>query len=113
MRIRPLTGQVLVRILPRDTRSPGGIELPEVHLSPEAVQETHRNPSPPPPEMGIVEAIGKWPKTRSGMLLMPEFGVGARVVVGHHAGQQLARSMGEKLRLVNVREVLAVLSDSV
>lgn len=110
MRIKPLTGQVLIRILPRDTRSAGGIELPQRHLSPEEVQDTHRDPRPPPPEQGIVEAIGPWPALKNGLRLLPPFQVGARVIVGHHAGQQLSRHINERLRLVNYEDVLAVMT---
>lgn len=110
MKIKPLTGQVLVEILPDDKRSAGGIEFPEHTLSPEEVQATHRNPQKPPPWKGIVREIGAWPKLRNGMALLPEFGIGATVVVGHNAGIQMQRNIGERFRMVLLDEVLAVLS---
>lgn len=109
MQIKPLTGQVLVEILPEDRRTAGGIELPEHTQSPEEVQASHRRPEPPPPWQGIVRAIGDWPKLRNGMLAMPEYGIGARVVVRHNAGVQMQRGIGEKFRMVRQEEVLAVL----
>lgn len=109
MRIKPLTGQVLIRILPRDTRSPGGIELPEHTASPEEVQEASHHPIPPPPEMGIVESIGPWPALRNGLRVLPPFVVGNRVIIGANSGQQMHRGIGDRLRMVRYDQVLAVL----
>lgn len=110
MKIKPLTGQALVEILPPDTMTAGGIELPQRSLSAEEVQERHRTPAPPPPWTGIVREIGPWPKLRNGMALMPDFGRGAKVIVGHNAGLQMHRGIGERFRMVQIREVLAVLT---
>jgi len=111
MRIRPLTGQVLVQILPRDKRSAGGIEFPdEVPLSPEAVQAGHRHPEKPKPHIGIVREMGRWPKTRNGLAQMPQFGIGAKVIVGFNAGIQMRRDIGENFRMVLNEEVIAVLT---
>lgn len=105
----PLTGQVLVEILPTDKRSAGGIELPEHTMSPEENQSASQRPMMPPGITGIVKAIGAWPKLSNGMALMPEFGVGARVIIGPHAGLEMHRGIGERLKMVNQSSVLAVL----
>ena len=110
MRIKPLTGQVLVEILPADRSTAGGIELPERTLSPEEHQQNARHPTPPPPWTGIVREIGPWPKLRNGLLAMPEYGKGARVVIGHNAGIQMQRNIGERFRMVRQEDVLAVLT---
>lgn len=110
MKIRPLTGQVLVEILPADKVTAGGIEIPERVMSPEEVQESHRNPAPPPPWQGIVREIGPWPKLPNGMALMPEYGRGARVLIRHNAGIQMRRSIGTRLRMVRQSEVLALIT---
>ena len=109
-RIVPLTGQVLVEILPRDTRSAGGIEFPEYTLSAEDVQQRNHVPEKPPPLHGVVTAIGQWPKLPNGKLAMPEFGLGAKVIVRHNAGLQMHRGIGERFRMCLVEEVLAVVS---
>lgn len=110
MRLRPLTGCVLLQVLPAEKISPGNIALPdEMPLSPEAVQAGHRHPTPPAPLTCIVRAIGKWPVNRKGLMRMPEYGVGARVIVRHNAGIQMERSIGQNYRMVNQSEVLAVL----
>ena len=110
MRVRPLTGQVLIEILPKDRFSPGGIEFPDHTMSPEEVQASHRNPQRPPPLQGIVREIGNWPKLPNGMMAMPEFGIGAKVIVRHNAGLQMHRGIGEKFRMCLVEEVLAVVT---
>lgn len=110
MRVRPLTGQVLVEIMPADKRSAGGIDLPDHTMSPDENQQSARRPMMPPGLTGVVKAIGPWPKLPSGMALMPEFGVGARVVIGPHAGLDLQRGIGERLKMVRNDQVLAVLT---
>ena len=109
-RIKPLTGQVLIELLPPEAQSDGGIFFPEHTLSPEEVQMTHRQPELPRPHMGIVRAIGAWPKIKNGMQLMPEFGNGAKVIIRHNAGIQMNRNIGDKLRMVRNSEVLAVVT---
>lgn len=110
-KIRPLTGQVLIEVLPTDNKTPGGIDLPEVvRVSPDVVQEQSHDPQKPvPPNIGIVRAIGPWPKLPNGMTLLPEFGVGARVAFNPYRGDQL-RYETKPLRLVRLDDVLAVLS---
>lgn len=110
MRVRPLTGQVLVKIDPRESRSQGGIEIPNVTLSADEVQLRSHNPTKPPPEIGTVEAIGPWPKLSNGKLDMPAFAVGAKVVVRQGSGINCHRNIGERLKLMKVGDVLAVLS---
>lgn len=110
MRIRPLTGQVLVEVESSATRSTGGIILSDRPLSAEQVQEASRDPQKPVAMAGVVRAIGPWPKLRNGMVLMPEFGVGARVLLNPWRGQEMRRGLGERLRLVRSEDVLAILS---
>ena len=109
MNVKPLTGQVLVEILPADKRTAGGIDLPEHTPSPEENQQSARRPEMPLGLTGVVKAIGQWPKLANGMIVMPEFGVGARVVLSRGAGLDLQRGMGERLKMVRNDQVLAVL----
>lgn len=110
MKIKPLTGQVLVEILPSETQSAGGIRLPDHTLSPEEHQERSHSPTPPPGITGIVRAIGSWPKLPSGRALMPEFGIGNKVVLRPHSGQDMQRNVGERFKMVLQDDVLAVLT---
>lgn len=112
MKILPLPGRVLVELIPRKNLSAVGLELPEVSISADAVQATHRDPSPPPAIQCLVRKIGSWPKNKNGMLEMPEFGVGSKVLVGFHSGIQMERSVGEKFKMILQRDVLAILTES-
>lgn len=110
MNIRPLSGQVLIEILPPNKISAGGIQFPDHTRSPEEVQASHRKPEPPPPLQGVVKEIGYWPKLRNGLSLMPEFGIGAHVILRHNSGVQMHRGIGDRFRMCLVEEVLAVVT---
>jgi co-chaperonin GroES (HSP10) len=112
MTIRPLIGQVLVEMLPPEAQSSGGIIFPERHRSPAELTEAH-DPSicKEPPSQAIVRAIGPWPQ-KNGKSVLPEFGLGARVVISAYSGQKLRRGIGENFKLVNTEDVLAVLSEA-
>ena len=110
--IRPLSGCILLRILPPELRTDSGIELPQRSLSPEEVQERNHSPEPPPPQIGIVEAIGPWPRLEKGLAVLPPFGPGAKVLVREGSGQKLNRGIGERLKLVRTEDVLAVLNEA-
>lgn len=111
MRIKPLLGQVLIEVLPPETKTAGGVDLPEERpLSPEFVEETHRDPvKPAKNHIGIVRACGPWPKTKNGLLRMPEFGLGQKVVFNPFTGTELT-GRGHRLRMVRQDDVLAVLT---
>lgn len=110
MRVRPLTGQALIELLPHDQFSDGGIEIPKRSLSPEEIQDRHLNPDKPKPWYGVVRSIGKWPALKCGKLLLPEYGVGMRVVIKHNAGVPFQDGTHRKLRMVHQGDVLAVLT---
>ena len=109
-RVKPLTGQVLVQILPPDKLSAGGIEIPQHTVSPEEVQATHRAPQPKPAEKGLVVAVGDWPKTKTGLHRMPEFSVGAVVFVSPYAGQQFHYGTSGRFRMVSNGDILAIVT---
>lgn len=107
MRIRPLTGQVLITVLPLGLVE-RGITLPEnfADANPTSDDPMRRKPI----RKGIVREIGPWPKTKNGMGILPEFGKGATVFFNEHSGQKLTADIGVHLRLVNTSDVLAVLT---
>lgn len=109
MRVKPLTGQVLVEIIPEDKKSSGGIDLPEHTLSPEEVQDTHHNPQKPPGVLALVAEIGPWPLTKNGLLQMPEFGRGSTVVIPPHCGTEINWHYGCRLKMLQQSDVLAVI----
>lgn len=109
--IKPLTGQVLVRILPKDTQSTGGITIPAHTVTPEEQQERNHSPTPPPPVQGKVLAIGPWKRLKNGLAKPPPFPPGVTVLMRDGSGQKLTYGVDDKLRLVSADDVLAVLTE--
>ena len=110
MRVRPLTGQVLIELDERERQSAGGIAIPEHTLSPEEHQQRNHHPSPPPAITGRVVEMGDWPKLKNGMAIMPPFGIGARVVIRPTSGVEFHWETACKLKMVQTEDVLAVLT---
>lgn len=110
MRVKPLTGQVLIELDDRERLTPSGIAIPDHTLSPEEHQERARKPSPPPGITGRVVEIGPWPKIGNGMALMPEFGIGARVVIRPTSGIEFRWETSCRLKMVLTQDVLAVIT---
>jgi co-chaperonin GroES (HSP10) len=109
MRIKPLTGNVLIELDAPNRNTASGIVIAEHTMSAEGNQVAARAPEKPPGVVGTVRDIGAWPKTKRGLLAMPEFGVGAKVVLPHGAGIHM-RCFQERFRMVYQHEVLAVIS---
>lgn len=108
--IRPLSNQVLLRILPKETQSAGGIQIPEHTITPEERQELNHSPQPPPPDIAEVLAIGPWRTLSNGMKVPPPFPPGVKVLVREGSGTKMNRDIGERLKLVTMDDVLAVIS---
>lgn len=73
-RVRPLGDRVVVQRVAEDTRSPGGIYIPEVAKE--------------KPIDGIVVAVGRgaW---RDGQIVPLDVQIGDRVIVGKYAGSEV------------------------
>jgi co-chaperonin GroES (HSP10) len=111
MKIRPLTGEVLVQLDGPQRFADIGelLMLPQRTPSPEENQQAARRPTMPPGVTGVVRAIGAWPKLPNGMALLPEYGVGARVVIGANAGLEM-HQLGTRLKMVHQSQILAIIS---
>lgn len=108
MNVRPLTGQVMVYVLPPPKETGSGLALPDqMPLSPERVQERDHNPVKPPALFAKVEAIGPW-SIINGRYHPPAFKVGDKVAITNGAGKQLSWGTNTRLRMVSADEVLAV-----
>jgi len=115
MTIRPLTGRVLVEILPSNNRSDGGIYFPESSDDEQPFRDKPR------PFKARVVSIGPWP-AKNGRHELPPFQPGATVVVNAYAGVNL-RSLGDrmfclppgsasgKMKIVNYSDVIAEITD--
>lgn len=111
-KVKPLTGQVLIELLPTESHSAGGIALPNRTLSPEEVQERHSDPEKPAGLIGIVRECGPWPKLKCGLTLMPEFGIGAKVVIPPLVGTALSWDTSRRLKMIRQSDVLAILKST-
>lgn len=107
MKIRPLQGQALVLLLPHDEKD-GSIVIPEIvndavptHEN-MYVKKRHRK--------GIVQEIGPWKKTKTGLAILPDFKRGDTVVLNPYVGKQLTQGVDDHLRLVSVDDVIGVLT---
>lgn len=113
MKVRPLCGQVLIEIINPEPATASGIVLPNRSKSAEEIQETHLDPVKPGALTGIVRACGSWPKLRCGLMAMPEYGIGAKVLIRPEVGTPMDWDSNRKLRIVPQSAILAVLTDSV
>lgn len=101
-KIRPLTGQVLVEVLPQQGASAAGLFIPNGVQTGE-VGRMYK---------GKVVAIGPWKKTSAGAWILPPFGIGAIVLINPYAGHKLRRDIGERLQLVRSEDVVALIENS-
>jgi len=107
MKIKPLTGSVLVQLLPPPEKE-GNIFLPEI--SAEAASSSDDPYRRKQARRGIVHAIGPWPKAKNGFAILPQFGIGTTVILAPHVGTKLNRNIGEHFCMVRNTDVLAVLT---
>lgn len=103
--IKPLRGQCLIRLLPPDNTTHGGLHLPDIATESGRGEKAF-------PRKGLVVAVGPWRQTKQGFHVLPDFQPGQRVLVSEYLGTKLTRSIGDQLRLCRIDDVLAVLDDS-
>lgn len=101
MEIKPLTGQVLLQVLPPEANTAGGLVLPDIAQAAARGEKAF-------PRKAVVMAIGPWRKTNQGFAVLPEIKLGDKVLVSEYLGTKLTRNIGENLRLCRVDDVLAV-----
>lgn len=99
--IKPLTGQILVKVLPPDPTTAGGLVLPDIaHDTPRGEKAKAFK--------ALVVAMGPWKRTKQGYGILPDFGLNAVVLCTPYRGTKLGRTLGERLQMVNFEDVLAV-----
>lgn len=102
MTIRPLTNQVLIRLLPLNPLTDGGLHLPDI-------AQTAAQGEKARPRKGLVIAIGPWRTGKKGLAILPDFQPGQTVLVSEYTGTKLTRDLGENYRICRVDDVLAIL----
>jgi co-chaperonin GroES (HSP10) len=110
MRVKPLTGNVLVELDPPDKMTLAGLHIPGHTVSAEENQQAAHHPTSPGAVTGTIVEIGPWPKLKNGKALMPEFGRGARVAVRPTAGITMHWETSDRLKMISSEDVLAVLT---
>ena len=93
MNIRPLKDRVVVRPVEEDTKTAGGIYLPDTAKE--------------KPQTGDVVAVGPGKFVESkGDYFPPPLNAGDRVIFGKYAGTEI-RVAGEELKILEVKDILA------
>lgn len=110
--IKPFTGHVLIKILPKDKFTISGIEIPDHTITPEEAQQASHHPTPPPPLTGEVLAIGPWKRLNNGLAVMPPFKQQDKVLIRNGTGKELTYGTRDKLRMVRQEDVLAVVTEA-
>jgi chaperonin GroES len=95
MELKPLHDRVVVRALDQETRSPGGIVIPD-----NAKEK---------PTTGEVLAVGPGRVTDDGVTIPVTVTVGDRVLFGQYAGQKV-KVNGQEIAILREEDVLAVIA---
>lgn len=104
MQIRPLKGQALVRLIPKDYQSAAGLILPDIAYERKPGEREQ-------PVKAFVVAIGPWRTGRNGFAIIPEISVGQRVIVSVYRGTKVTKELGGHYMLVDVEDILACLQE--
>jgi chaperonin GroES len=95
MEIKPLGDRVVVKALEAESKSKGGI------LIPDSVKEK--------PQEGKVVAVGKGKTLENGTVAAPEVRVGDKVLYGKYSGNEITTKEGEELLIMREEDILAVI----
>lgn len=93
--VRPLHDRVLVRRLPEETKTAGGIIIPET-----AKEKPHR---------GEIVAAGKGRVTEDGKVTPLDVKVGDQILFGKYAGTELKLN-GEEYLMMREEDILGIMN---
>ena len=94
MKVRPLQDRVLVKRVESETRSAGGIIIPDTAKE--------------KPLEGIVIAVGEGKRLEDGSRVAPEVKAGDRVLFGKYAGTEI-KVDGEEHMILKESDILGIL----
>jgi len=94
MNIRPLHDRIIVERLEEETRTAGGLIIPDTAKE--------------KPQQGKVIAVGKGKKTEDGKLLPLDVKVGDKILFGKYAGTEI-KIEGKELLMMREDDVLGVI----
>jgi chaperonin GroES len=94
MKIQPLGDRVVVKPLEAETKTKGGILLPDTAKE--------------KPQMGEVVAVGKGKVLDSGSVQALEVKAGDRVLYGKYSGNEITTKEGDELLIMREDDILAI-----
>ena len=97
MNIQPLGDRVIVKPLEAESKTKGGIVLPDT------VKEK--------PQEGKVVAVGKGKVLENGSVQSLEVKVGDKVLYGKYTGNEITTKEGEELLIMREEDILAIIKE--
>jgi chaperonin GroES len=95
MEIKPLGDRVLVKPLEAESKTKGGIVLPDTAKE--------------KPQEGKIVAVGKGKVLENGSVQAPEVKVGDKVLYGKYSGNEITTKDGEELLIMREEDILAII----
>ena len=95
MDIKPLGDRIVVKPLEAETKTKGGIVLPDTAKE--------------KPQEGKVVAVGKGKVLDNGTTQAPEVKVGDKVLYGKYSGNEITTKEGEELLIMREEDILAII----
>ena len=95
MDIKPLGDRIVVKPLEAETKTKGGIVLPDTAKE--------------KPQEGKVVAVGKGKVLENGTTQAPEVKVGDKVLYGKYSGNEITTKEGEELLIMREEDILAII----
>jgi chaperonin GroES len=95
MEIKPLGDRIVVKVLEAETKSKGGIVLPDTAKE--------------KPQEAKVVAVGKGKVLENGTVASPEVKVGDKVIFGKYSGNEITTKEGEDLLILREEDILAII----
>lgn len=96
MEIKPLGDRVVVKPLEAESKTKGGIVLPDTAKE--------------KPQEGKVVAVGKGKVLDNGKVQEPEVKVGDKVLYGKYSGNEITTKDGEELLIMREEDILAIIN---
>ncbi|OGX19411.1 MAG: co-chaperone GroES [Omnitrophica WOR_2 bacterium RBG_13_44_8b] len=95
MDIKPLGDRVVVKPLEAESKTKGGIVLPDTAKE--------------KPQEGKVVAVGKGKVLENGSVQAPEVKVGDKVLYGKYSGNEITTKDGDELLIMREDDILAII----
>jgi len=95
MDIKPLGDRIVVKPLEAESKSKGGIVLPDTAKE--------------KPQEAKVVAVGKGKVLENGSVKAPEVKVGDKVLYGKYSGNEITTKEGEELLILREEDILAII----